>query len=185
MTSSITTDLQAHMNKAIEVLSKEFGGLRTGRASPNLLEPIVVDAYGSAMHISQLGTVSIPEPRLLAIHVWDKQLVKAIEKAIRESGLGLNPATDGDMVRVSLPELTEERRVELAKIARKYAESARVAVRTVRREGMDSLKAQEKQGEISEDEHRRLSEKVQTLTDDYIKKIDALLATKEKDIMQV
>jgi len=178
-------DLKRRMQGAIDVLISEFGGLRTGRASTGLLEPLTVDAYGTQMPMNQVGTVGVPEPRMLTVQVWDKSLVKAVEAAIRDSGLGLNPQTDGTLVRVPIPELSEERRVELTKIAGKYAEQARVAVRNVRRDGMDNLKRREKDHEISEDEHRAWASDIQEMTDDFIKKIDDALAQKEQEIMQV
>lgn len=177
--------IQRRMDAAFEALRKEFSGLRTGRASANLLEPVKVDAYGSMMPVSQVGSISVPEPRMISVQVWDKGLVKNVEKAIRDAGLGLNPQTDGQLVRVPLPELSQERRQELVKAASKYAEQARVAVRNIRREGMDMLKAMEKKHEISEDEHKKWMEKVQEITDAHIKKIDENLAAKEKEIMQV
>ncbi len=178
-------DLQRRMNGAAEVLKQEFGGLRTGRASASLLDPIVVDAYGSKMPLSQLGTVSVPEPRMLSVQVWDKSMVQAVEKAIRSSGLGLNPVLDGQVLRLPIPELTEERRVEISKIAGKYAEQARVAARNVRRDGMDQLKTLEKDGEISQDELHMYGEDIQKMTDDVIGIMDQLLADKEQEIMQV
>lgn len=178
-------DIKRRMNGAVEVLHDEFAGLRTGRASPNLLDPIVVDAYGSQMPMNQVGTVGVPEPRMLTIQVWDKSLVKAVEKAIRDSGLGLNPMSDGQLVRVPIPELNEERRVELTKIAHKYSEQARVAVRNVRRDGMETLKKMEKDGDISQDEHHAWADDIQAQTDGFIQKIDDALAEKEADIMQV
>lgn len=173
------------MDGAIDALRKEFSGLRTGRAATNLIEHLTVDAYGSMMPLNQVGTVSVPEPRLLAVQVWDKGMVKAVEKAIRDAGLGLNPQPDGSLVRVPVPELSSERRQELAKIASRYAEQARVAVRNVRRDAMDALKKEQKDGDLSEDEQKTQSDKVQKLTDDTIKKIDELLATKEKEITTV
>ena len=178
-------DLRRRMEGALSTLKSDFGGLRTGRASTTLLEPIMVDAYGQQMPMSQVGTISAPEPRLLSVHVWDKGQVSFVEKAIREAGLGLNPMADGQMVRVPLPELNEERREELVKIAGKYAEQGRVAVRNVRRDGMDQLKKGEKDGEISQDEQKTLSDDVQKLTDDYISKIDEALSQKEAEIRQV
>ena len=178
-------DLQRRMEGALSTLKSDFGGLRTGRASTTLLEPIMVDAYGQQMPMSQVGTISAPEPRLLSVQVWDKGQVSFVEKAIREAGLGLNPMADGQMVRVPLPELNEERREELVKIAGKYAEQGRVAVRNVRRDGMDQLKKGEKDGEISQDEQKSLSDDVQKLTDDYISKIDEALSKKEAEIRQV
>lgn len=178
-------ELGRRMDGALEALRREFAGLRTGRASAHLLEPIVVRAYGSDMPITQVATISVPEPRMITVQVWDRSVVPAVEKAIRESGLGLNPASDGQLVRVPIPELSQERRQELTKVAHKYAEQARVAVRNVRRDGMEQLKRMEKDGKISQDEHRSWAEKVQKLTDDHIKKIDEALAQKEKEILQV
>lgn len=178
-------DLQRRMEGALNTLKSDFGGLRTGRASTTLLEPIMVEAYGQQMPMSQVGTISAPEPRLLSVQVWDKGQVSFVEKAIREAGLGLNPMADGQMVRVPLPELNEERREELVKIAGKYAEQCRVAVRNVRRDGMDQLKKGEKDGEISQDEQKSLSYDVQKLTDDYVEKIDEALSQKEAEIRQV
>ncbi|HZH27065.1 MAG TPA: ribosome recycling factor [Azospirillaceae bacterium] len=178
-------DLGRRMDGALEAFRKELAGLRTGRASVSLLEPIVVDAYGSSLPMNQVGTISVPEPRMLSVTVWDRGMVKAVEKAIRDSGLGLNPQTEGSTIRVPLPELTQERRKELAKVAHKYAEQTRVAIRNVRRDGMDMLKKAEKDGDISEDEHKKLADKVQQLTDQHIKKVDETLASKEKEIMQV
>jgi ribosome recycling factor len=179
------SDVKRRMDGAVDTLKKELNGLRTGRASANLLDPIMVESYGSMMPLSQVGTVSVPEPRLLTVTVWDKGTVKAVEKAIREAGLGLNPSTDGTLVRVPLPDLNQERRQELVKVAGKYAESARVSVRNVRRDGMDMLKKAEKAKEISEDEQKKLSDDIQGFTDARIKQIDQTLATKEKEIMQV
>lgn len=177
--------LKRRMDGAIEVLQKEFAGLRTGRASVNLLDPVVVEAYGSSMPINQVGSVSAPEPRLLTVQVWDNGLVKSVEKAIRDAGLGLNPQPDGNMVRIPIPQLNEERRQELAKLAGKYAEQARVSVRNVRRDGMETLKKLEKEKKLSEDEQKRSSDEVQKMTDETIKKIDTMLSDKEKDIMKV
>jgi ribosome recycling factor len=178
-------DLERRMKGALSVLQTEFAGLRSGRASVSLLEPIMVEAYGSEMPINQVGTVSTPEARMLTVQVWDKGLVQAVEKAIRSSGLGLNPASDRQLVRVPLPDLTEERRQEMAKIAGKYAEQARIAVRHVRRDGMEELKKLEKDGEMGEDEHHMWSDEIQELTDKMISEIDSTLASKESDIMQV
>ncbi len=178
-------DLERRMEGALKVLQTEFAGLRSGRASTSLLEPIMVDAYGSQMPMNQVGTVSTPEPRLLTVQVWDKSLVQAVEKAIQTSGLGLNPASDGQLVRVPLPELTEERRQEMVKIAHKYAEQARIAVRHVRKDGMDGLKKMEKDGDMGEDEHHLWSDEIQELTDKMISRIDESLESKEADIMQV
>jgi ribosome recycling factor len=178
-------DLGRRMDGAVEVLHTEFAGLRTGRASPSLLDPVQVEAYGTRMPLNQVGNVSVPEARLLTVQVWDRSMVKAVEKAIREAGLGLNPQTDGQTIRVPIPELNEERRRELSKIAGKYAEQARVAVRNVRRDGMEHLKRAEKEGEISQDEHKKAADEIQAMTDAHIKKIDEALASKEKEIMQV
>lgn len=178
-------DLKRRMEGGISNLQTEFKGLRTGRAHISLLDSITVEAYGSQMPLSQVGTVSTPDARMLSVQVWDSGMVKAVEKAIRESGLGLNPSPDGQMVRVPLPELSEERRVELVKVAGKYSEQARVSIRNVRREGMESLKKQEKDGDISQDEMHNESDVVQKLTDGFIKNIDEMLAAKEKDIMTV
>jgi ribosome recycling factor len=178
-------DLERRMNGANEVLHHEFAGLRTGRASTSLLEHVQVDAYGAPMPISQVGTVSAPDARTLTVQVWDQSLVAAVEKAIQNAGLGLNPFVDAQMVRVPIPELNQERRVEMTKIASKYAESARVAVRNVRRDGMDRLKKLEKDHQISKDEHRDLGEDIQKMTDNMIKKIDDSLNKKEQDILAV
>jgi ribosome recycling factor len=178
-------DLRKRMDSALDVLRKELQGLRTGRASASLLEPLVVEAYGSEMPLTQCGTINVPEPRMLTVQVWDRGLVKAVEKAIRNSSLGLNPAVDRQLIRVPLPELTQERRTELVKVAHKYAEQARVAVRNVRRDGMDQLKRLEKDGDISQDEHKHWSDEVQKLTDKHIESVNQLLEHKEKDILQV
>jgi len=178
-------DLQRRMDGALEVLRKEFAGLRTGRASASLLEPLTVEAYGSPMPLNQVATISVPEPRLITVQVWDRSLSQAVDKAIRESDLGLNPQTEGQVIRVPIPMLSEERRAELAKVAGKYAEQARVAVRNVRRDGMEHLKRQEKDSEISQDQHHRQSAEIQQLTDDHIKLIDEALSQKEQEIMQV
>ena len=185
MTDQSLAEYQRKMTASMDSLSKDFGGLRTGRASASLLDPVQVEAYGSSMPLAQVGTVGVPEPRLLTVTVWDKGMVKAVEKAIRDAGLGLNPQADGMMVRVPIPELNQERRTELFKIASKYAEGARVAVRNIRRDALDALKKQEKDKEINEDKLKSLSEEVQKLTDTSIKKIDDMLAAKEKDIKQV
>ena len=178
-------ELEKRMGSAMDALKKEFTGLRTGRASVNLLDPVQVEAYGQRMPLNQVGTVSAPEPRLLAVNVWDKGLVVSVAKAIREAGLGLNPSPDGQLVRVPIPELTAERRGELAKLAHKYAEQGRVAVRNVRRDGMEALKKAEKDHKISQDEHRQKSDEVQKLTDRYVKQVDDALAHKEKEIKTV
>ena len=178
-------DIERRMKGALEMLRKEFGGLRTGRASASLLEPITVDAYGSPTPLNQVANINVPEARMLTVQVWDKTMVQSVEKAIRDSGLGLNPATDGQLIRLPIPELNEERRQELGKIAGKYAEEGRIAVRNVRRHGMDELKKMEKDGDISQDEHHMWGDEIQKLTDDVITKIDEALAAKEEDIMQV
>jgi len=185
MTTADLDDLRRRMEGALAALQKEFGGLRAGRASVSLLEPVVVEAYGNPMPITQVGTIGAPEPRMLSVQVWDKGNVKAVEKAIREAGLGLNPVVDGELVRIPLPELTEERRTELAKIAGKYSEQAKVAIRNIRRDGMDALKDAEKGGEISQDEQRARSQKIQTLTDDHIHKAEEALEAKIKEISHV
>ena len=185
MTTTDIKDLRRRMDGALQALHREFGGLRTGRASTSLLEPITVDAYGSQMPMNQVGTINAPEPRLLTVQVWDKGLVKAVDKAIRESDLGLNPQTEGTTIRVPIPNLSEERRAELKKVASRYAEQARVAVRNVRRDGMDGLKKAEKDGDISKDEHHSIGEQIQQMTDTHIEEIDKVLAHKEKEIMQV
>ena len=178
-------DIERRMDGALEVLSREFGGLRTGRASANLLDPLMVEAYGSQMPMNQVGTVSAPEARLLTVQVWDQGLVKAVEKSIVESELGLNPQTEGNLIRIPIPDLSEERRIELKKVAGRYAEQAKVAVRNVRRDGMDTLKQMERDGEISQDEQKTQSEDIQKLTDGVISKIDKSLEIKETEIMQV
>tara|TARA_R110000787_G_scaffold239367_7_gene345603 strand:- start:23945 stop:24508 length:564 start_codon:yes stop_codon:yes gene_type:complete len=178
-------DIDHKMSRAVEVLHEEFGGLRTGRAASSLLDPVQVIAYGAAMPLNQVGSVSVPEPRMLAVQVWDKVNVKAVEKAIIDSGLGLNPAVDGTMVRIPIPALTEERRQELVKIAGKYAEDAKIAVRNVRRNALDDLKKAEKDGDIPQDALRGFSDEVQALTDQYTNAIDETFSHKEQEIMQV
>ncbi len=175
-------DLKRRMDGAVDNLHKEFGGLRTGRASASLLDPVMVDVYGSKMPLNQVATVSVPESRMLSVQVWDMNNAKAVEKAIMDAGLGLNPQSEGAVIRLPIPDLTEERRKELTKVASKYAESARIAIRNIRRDGMDSVKKDEAN---TEDDKKRLSDEVQKLTDDAIKNVDDLLATKEKDIMTV
>jgi ribosome recycling factor len=176
-------ELTRKMESSIAALQKEFSGLRTGRANASLLDVVQVDAYGSMVPLNQVGNVTVPEPRMLAVKVYDKTLVKAVEKGIANAGLGLNPMPDGDLVRVPIPDLSEERRVELTKVAKKYAEEAKVAVRNIRRDGNESLKALEKKKEISEDDRKRREDEIQKLTDQYVKKIDELLAVKEKEIL--
>src|ERR1700719_2283616 len=178
-------ELKRRMQGAIQSLKQELGGLRTGRASASLLDPIQVEAYGSHMPLNQLATVSVPEPRLISVQVWDRSMVHAVEKAIVNSSLGLSPATEGQVVRLRIPELNEDRRKELVKVAHKYAEAARVAVRHVRRDGLDTVKKLEKNHEISEDDQERLANDVQKATDGSISEIDQLLAAKEKEILTV
>lgn len=179
------SDIKRRMQGALDVLHKEFSGLRTGRASAALLDPVVVDVYGSKMPLNQVGTVSVPESRMLSVQVWDTNNAQAVDKAIRDAGLGLNPQTEGTNIRIPIPDLNEERRQELTKVAGKYAESARIAVRNVRKDGMDALKKEQKDGDISEDDLKRLSDQVQKHTDSFIGQIDKTLADKEKDIMTV
>jgi len=181
----LLNDLRRRMDGALEVLRKEFGGLRTGRASTSLLEPVQVNAYGGVVPLNQVASVNVPEPRMISVQVWDRGVVKAVDKAIREAGLGLNPQTEGQVIRVPIPELNEERRRELTRVAAKYAEDARIAVRHVRRDGIEVLRRLEKDGDISQDEHRKTEKDVQQLTDDHIKRIDETLAQKDKEILQV
>ncbi len=183
--TALKTDLTRRMDGALETLRRDFGGLRTGRASPALLEPVKVEAYGTVVPITQVGTIGVPEPRMITVQVWDRTLVGAVERAIRDSGLGLNPGSDGQVVRVPIPQLTAERRGELAKAAGRYAEGSRVAIRGVRRDGMDQIKTFEKKGEIGEDEMKDWSDQVQKLTDGYIRRIDESLADKDQEIRQV
>jgi ribosome recycling factor len=178
-------EIEKRMRASIDALKREFSGLRTGRASANLLDPVHVMVYGSRMPLNQVATVSVPEPRMISVQVWDRSNVTAVEKAIREANLGLNPIIVGQILRLPVPTLTADRRQELVKLAHKYAEQARVAVRNVRREGMDVLKKLEKDGKMGQDEHRGHSEKIQELTDRLIKEVDATLATKEAEIQKV
>jgi ribosome recycling factor len=178
-------DIKRRMHGAIDVLKHEFSGLRTGRASPSLLEPVQVEAYGNHMPLNQLATVSVPEPRLLSVQVWDKSMVHAVERAIQAANLGLNPATEGQTLRLRIPELNQERRKDLVKIAHKYAEAARIAVRHVRRDGIEVLRKLEKDHKISEDDHKRSSDQVQKVTDEAIADLDRMLASKEKEILTV
>jgi ribosome recycling factor len=178
-------EMGRRMKGAVATLKSEYSGLRTGRASPALLDPVTVDAYGSQLPLNQVGNISTPEPRLLTVQVWDKGLAKAVDKAIRDAGLGLNPQMDGQLLRIPIPELNEERRKELAKLASKYAEAARVAVRNVRRDGMEILKKLEKDHKIGQDEHHKQGDELQKLTDAHIKEIDQVLHSKEQEIMQV
>ncbi len=178
-------EIERRMRGALASLKHEFSGLRTGRASASLLDPITVSAYGSPMPLTQVATVNVPEARMITVQVWDKSQVAAVDKAIRESDLGLNPVVEGQVLRLPIPELNEERRQELAKVAHKYAEQGRIAVRNVRRDGMEHLKKAEKDGDMGKDEHHTLATKVQDLTDKVIKELDEALATKEAEIMQV
>ena len=178
-------DIKRRMQGAIQSFKHDLGGLRTGRASASLLDPIQVDAYGAMMPLNQVATVSVPEPRLLSVQVWDRGMVGAVEKAIRDSDLGLNPSTEGQTMRIRIPELNEQRRKEMVKVAHKYAEEARIAVRHVRRDGMDLLKKLEKDGHIGKDDIERHSDQVQKATDQSVAEIDVALAGKEKEIMQV
>ncbi|MCF8474752.1 MAG: ribosome recycling factor [Emcibacter sp.] len=178
-------DLKRRMKGAIENLKSEFVGLRTGRASVNLMDPVMVDAYGSQMPLNQIATISTPDARMISVQVWDKSMVSSAEKAIRNAGLGLNPVTDGQTLRVPIPELNEERRAELTKVAGKYAEQTRIAVRNVRRDGMDTIKRLEKDSEISQDEQKSFSDRIQKLTDEMIKEIDLLSDIKENEIMHI
>ncbi len=175
-------DLTRRMEGAVDNLKSEFSGLRTGRASVSMLDPVVVDVYGAKMPLNQVATVSVPESRLLTVSVWDAGNAQAVEKSIRESGLGLNPQTEGAMIRVPIPELNEERRKELTKVAGQYAESSRVSIRNIRRDGMDDIK---KNADYSEDDKKRFSDEVQKMTDGFIKRVDDMLVDKEKDIMTV
>jgi ribosome recycling factor len=182
---ALMDDLTRRMDGAMESLRRDFAGLRSGRASPALLEPVRVEAYGTEVPLSQVGSVAVPEARMLTVSVWDKTVVGAVERAIRDSGLGLNPAADGQTVRVPIPQLTEERRNELAKAAGRYAEGARIAVRGVRRDGMEQAKAFEKKSEISQDDMKTWTDQIQKLTDQYVKRVDDALADKEREIRQV
>jgi ribosome recycling factor len=177
------SDLQRRMHGAVDALRHDLSGLRTGRASTALLDTIHVEVYGANMPLNQVATVSVPEPRMLSVQVWDRSNVQPVEKAIRSANLGLNPVTDGQLIRLPIPDLTEDRRKELAKLVGQFAEKAKIAVRNVRRDGMDQLKQDEKKHQISEDEHKRLEQEVQKLTDDTIKEIDELSAAKEKEIL--
>jgi ribosome recycling factor len=178
-------EVKRRMQGAIAVLKQEFSGLRTGRASPAILDPVQVEAYGSHMPLNQLATISVPEPRLLSVQVWDRSMVHAVERAIINSNLGLSPATEGQVLRLRVPELNQERRKEMVKVAHKYAEAARVAVRHVRRDALDLLKKLEKDGKVSEDDHDRMAGEVQKTTDQLIGEVDQVLAAKEKEIMTV
>jgi ribosome recycling factor len=180
-----SADIKRRMQGAVDALKHDFGGLRTGRASASLLEPVLVDAYGSKMPITQVGSITVPEARMLQVNVWDKGLVVPTEKAIMASNLGLTPQTEGQVIRLRMPDLTQDRRKELVKVAHQYAEKARVAARNVRRDGMDQLKALEKAHLMSEDEHKQKADEVQKMTDDTVKDIDGSVKAKEAEIMQV
>ena len=183
--SSIKSDASSRMDKTLETLKGEFSGLRAGRAHASLLDGIMVEAYGSLTPISQVGTVSVPDARTLSVSVWDKSVAKSVEKALRESDLGLNPVSDGNLIRIPIPPLSEERRKELVKVAGKYAEQNKVALRNIRRDALDEVKKLKKDNLISEDEEKRAENEIQKLTDDAVKKVDELQSQKEKDIMQV
>ena len=183
--NDIKSDAKTRMDKTLDALKMDFGSLRAGRAHASLLDGIMVEAYGSMTPLAQVGTISVPDARTLSISVWDKSLAKAVDKALRESDLGLNPASDGQLIRIPIPPLSEERRKELVKIASKYAEQNKVAVRNIRRDGLDGIKKLKKDNLISEDEEKRFENEIQKLTDEAIKKIDEALSAKEKDILQV
>ena len=178
-------EIESKMIKSIEILKKDLSGLRTGRASVGLLEPVQIDAYGSKVPLSQVSNISVPEPRMLTVQVWDNSLVPVVENAIRTSNLGLNPMTEGNLIRLPIPDLTEERRKEIVKVASKYCEDSKVAIRNIRRDSMDSIKSLEKNKEISKDELFQNSEEIQKTTDKIIDTIDSLFIEKEKDILQV
>ena len=183
--NEIKNDTKSRMDKTLEALKSDFGTLRAGRAHVSLLDGIMVDAYGSMTPLSQVGTISVPDARTLSISIWDKSLTKAVDKALRESDLGLNPASDGQLIRIPIPPLSEERRKELVKIASKYTEQNKIAVRNIRRDGLDAVKKLKKDNLISEDEEKKFENEIQKLTDEAIKKIDEAFANKEKDILQV
>ena len=178
-------DYQDKMEKSLDILRRDFQGLRTGRASASLLEPIGVEAYGSKVPINQVGNISIPESRLITVQIWDETLIQSVEKAIRNSDLGLNPMIEGNVIRVPIPELSQERRIEIVKIASKYAEDTRITIRNIRRDAMDMIKDEEKQKNISKDDSFQFSEKMQKITDGFIEKVDTLFQEKEKDILKV
>jgi ribosome recycling factor len=178
-------DIKRRMRGAVTSLKNDLGGLRTGRASASLLDPLQVDAYGALMPINQVATVSVPEPRLLSVQVWDRGMVGSVEKAIRDSDLGLNPQTEGQVIRLRIPEMNEQRRREMVKVAHKYTEEARIAIRHVRRDGLDLLKKLEKDGAMSQDDEKRQADLVQKATDEHIAELDSVLQVKEKEIMQV
>ena len=176
-------DLQRRMNGAVEALRHDLGGLRTGRASISLLEPVHVEVYGANMPLNQVATISVPEPRMLTVQVWDRGMIKAVDKAIRNAGLGLNPVGEGQLIRVPLPELSQERRQELVKVAHKYAEQTKVAIRNVRRDAMQQVQALLKDKKVTEDEERRAEDDIQKLTDRYVKSVDEVVATKEQELL--
>ncbi len=185
MIPELKKSTEQKMQKSLDALKNDLGKVRTGRAHAGILDHVQVDYYGSMMPINQCGSVSVPEPRMLTVTVWDASLSKAVEKAIRDGGLGLNPIAEGTIIRVPIPQLTEERRKELTKVAAKYAEEARVAIRNIRRDGNDALKKQQKDGDITEDELKRYTDDIQKLTDSHTKRVDEMLAAKEKDVMTV
>lgn len=176
-------ELTVKMDKALAILEKDLAGLRAGRASVNLLDPVVIEVYGSKMPLSQVGTVSAPDAKTLTVQVWDKEITKKVEKAIVEANLGLNPASDGQLIRINLPPISEERRKELVKISHKYGENTKIALRNIRRDAMDLVKKNEKDGDISEDDGRRYSDEIQKITDKYIEKTEVMITTREKEIM--
>ncbi len=185
MDKLLKQELTEKMDKAIAVLDKELKGLRTGRASVNLLDPVVIEAYGSKMPISQVGTVSTPDAKTISVQVWDKSMVKTVEKAIADANLGLNPSSDGQLIRMSLPIISQERRKELVKLAHKYGENTKVAMRNIRRDGMDTLKKMEKDQGLSKDDHHAHSEEIQKLTDEFISKVDAVIKSREEEILTI
>lgn len=185
MEKELKQDLTDKMDKALSILNRDLNGLRTGRASVNLLDPVIVEAYGSKMPISQVGTVSTPDAKTIAVQVWDKEMVKSVEKAITDANLGLNPNSDGQLIRMNLPHLNEERRKELVKVAQQYGEKSKIAIRNIRRDGMDKLKSLENSHDISEDEYHKLSDEVQKITDDFNLKIDNYVQVKEKEIITI
>lgn len=185
MNEDLKNDIKDKMDKALSVLNRELSGLRTGRASVNLLDPVVVEAYGSRMPLSQVATISTPDATTLAVQVWSSDMVKTVEKAIVDANLGVNPNADGQMIRINIPPLSEERRRDLVKLAHKYGENCKVALRNIRRDGMDSLKKMEKDNEISKDEHHDYSEEVQKITDDFVNLVDETIKNKEKDILKI
>ena len=183
--ADIRKSADSRMTKSLDTLKSNLSKLRTGRAHPSILDHVQVEYYGSPVPLNQVANINVPEPRLITVNVWDRSMVKAVDKAIREAGLGLNPQTEGQTIRVPIPDLNQERRRELTKVAAKYAEAARVAVRNVRRDGIEALRKQEKDGDISQDEQKKLERDIQHLTDDHIKRVDETLAQKDKEILQV